>query len=130
MTDALWDKISGCFDTDDGSLPGIEIANLSPAGVSAIYAMLRRRSQLVGNPPEFWHHRREASVPVDSAPDAAALVATGEGAAFHHCIEGVIAGGVELPVLGVFVFMDVIELDYHMGREWGPTQIAGFFELL
>ncbi len=49
----LWDVAGVCFGTDDGSLPGIEIANLSPAGVSAVYAMLRRRSRLTGNPPEF-----------------------------------------------------------------------------
>jgi hypothetical protein len=130
MTDALWDKVSGCFDTDDGSLPGIEVANLSPVGVSTIYAMLRRRSRLVGNPPEFWNRALEASILVDSVPDAAMLVATGAAEAFHHCIAGVVAGGVELPVLGVFVWSNIVELDYRMGREWGPAHVAGFFELL
>jgi hypothetical protein len=42
----------------------------------------------------------------------------------------VVAGGVELPVLGVFVWPDAVELDYRMGREWGASQVAGFFELL
>jgi len=130
MTDTLWDKVSGCFDTDDGSLPGIEIANLSPAGVSAIYAMLRQRSQLVGNPPEFWNRAQEASILVDSVPDAAALVATGAADVFHHCISGIVAGDVELPVLGVFVWSNIVELDYRMGGEWGSSQAAGFFELL
>jgi hypothetical protein len=130
MVDSLWAKVGGCFDTDDGSLPGIEVSNLSPAGVSAVYAMLRQRSRLVGNPPEFWSRTQEASVLVDSVPNAAALVAAGEAEAFHHCIAGVVAGGVELPVLGVFVWPNVIELDYRMGREWGPAQVAGFFELL
>ncbi len=130
MTDSFWEGIGGCFDTDDGSLPGIEVANLSPSGVSAIYAMLRQRSRLVGNPPEFWSRTREASVLVDSVPNAALLVAAGEAEAFHHCIDAVVVGGVELPVLGVFVWPDIIELDYRMGREWGPAQVAGFFELL
>jgi hypothetical protein len=126
----LWTEVGECFDTDDGSLPGIEIAKLSPAGVSAIYAMLRSRSRPCGDPPEFWSRTKEASVPVDSVPDAAGLVASGEAEAFHHCVEGVVAGGVELPVLGIFVWPDIVELDYRMGREWGPTQVAGFFELL
>jgi hypothetical protein len=128
--DSLWHDARVCFDTDDGSLPGIEIARLSPPAVSAIYAMLRRRSRLRGDPPEFWSRTKEASVLVDSVPDAARLVAAGEAEAFHHCIEGVVAGGVELPVVGVFVRPDSIELDYRMGREWGPPQIAGFFGLL
>jgi hypothetical protein len=127
---SLWDEVGVCFDTDDGSLPGIEVAKLSAAGVSAVYAMLRRRSRLSGDPPEFWSRTRDASVPVDEVPDAAGLVAAGEADAFHHCVEGVVAGGVELPVLGVFVWPDVVELDYRMGREWGPAQVAGFFELL
>src|SRR5260370_9605016 len=46
MLNSLWTLVSACFDTDDGSLPGIEITNLSPEGVSRIYAMLRTRSRL------------------------------------------------------------------------------------
>lgn len=128
--ESFWDEASVCFDTDDGSLPGIEVDSLSPAGVSAVYAMLRRRSRLHGGPPEFWSRNRDESVPVDSVPDAAGLVAAGEAEAFHHCVEGVVAGGVELPVLGVYVWPECVELDYRMGRDWGPTQVVGFFELL
>ena len=128
--ESLWDEAGGCFDTDDGSLPGIEVAKLSPAGVSAVYAMLRRRSRLSGDPPEFWSRTRNESVPVDAVPDSAGLVAAGEAEAFHHCIAGVVAAGVVLPVLGVFVWPAAVELDYRMGREWGPSQLAGFFELL
>ena len=128
--DELWDEAGVCFDTNDGSLPGIEVAKLSPAGVSAVYAMLRRRSRLHNAPTELWNRTRDDAVPVDSVPDAAGLVAAGEAEAFHLCVEGLVAGGVELPVLGVFVYPDGVELDYRMGREWGPAQVAGFFELL
>ena len=128
--DELWDEAGVCFDTDDGSLPVIEVAKLSPAGVSAVYAMLRRRSRLHGDPTELWRCTRDDTVPVDSVPEAAGLVAAGEAEAFHVCVEGLVAGGVELPVLGVFVYPDSVALDYRMGREWGPAQVAGFFELL
>jgi hypothetical protein len=128
--DSLWAEAGVCFDTDDGSLPGIEVAKLSPAGLSAVYAMLRRRSRLSGDPPVFWSRTRKESVLVDSVPDAAGLVAAGEAEAFHHLLEGVEAGGVKLPLLGVFVWPDIVEFDYRMGREWGPAQVAGFFELL
>ena len=128
--DGLWDVAGVCFDTNDGSLPGIEIVKLSPVGVSAVYAMLRRRSQLSGEPPEFWSRTRDESVLVDSVTNAAGLVTAGKAEAFHYCVKGVIACGVELPVLGVFVWPDCVELDYRMGREWGPDPVVGFFELL
>jgi hypothetical protein len=130
IMERLWEIAGVCFDTDDGSLPGIEIANLSPAGVSSIYALLRQRSRLSGNPPQFWSRTHNESVHVDSVPDAARLVVSGDAEAFSHCVEGVIAAGVKLPVLGVFVLPTIVELDYRMGQEWGPAQVAGFFELL
>ena len=92
--------------------------------------MLRQRSRMASDSPEFWSREQEASLPVDSVPNAAVLVAAGQADPFHHCISGVVAAGVELPALGVFVWPDAIELDYRMGREWGPAQVAGFFELL
>jgi hypothetical protein len=67
---------------------------------------------------------------VDSVPNAAALVAGAQAEPFHHCISGVVASGVELPILGVFVWRDAVELDYRMGDEWNPGRVAGFFELL
>lgn len=130
MSASLWTQLRECFDTDDGSLPGILVTKVTPEGVAAIYSMLRQRSHLVTESAEFWSESEQASVPVDSVPNAAALVVTGQAAPFHHCIGGVMAGGVVLPVLGVFVFADTIELDYRMGPEWGPEEIAGFFELL
>jgi hypothetical protein len=127
---SLWSQIRECFQEDDGSLPGIEIDQLSPDGVASIYAMLRDRSQLAGEYAEFWICEQQASVPVDSVPNAAALVAAGKAETFHHCICGLMSGGVELPTLGVFVFPTSIELDYRMGPEWNSAKVAGFFELL
>src|SRR5262249_59029194 len=130
VSESLWQQVGECFKTDDGSLPGIEVAKLSPEGVAAVYAKLRERSRIATDSPEFWSRTSEASLPVDSVPNAAALVAAGHAEPFHHCISGVVAAGVELPVIGVFVWQDVVELDYRMGPDWGPTQVAGFFELL
>lgn len=130
MFDLLYEQVRHCFDTDDGSLPGIELNRLSPQGVGEIYAMIRRRSRMASTSPEFWSRTANASFPVDSVPNAAALVATGWAEAFHHTVAGLVSAGVELPVLGVFVFSDSIALDYRMGPEWGPSQVAGLFELL
>jgi hypothetical protein len=40
------------------------------------------------------------------------------------------SNGVVIPDLGVFVFPDEIALDYSMGEEWNPANVAAFFELL
>ncbi len=130
MSESLWDQVGICFDTDDGSLLGIEVSKLSPDEVAAIYAMLRSRSRVEGDPPEFWSNVKEASLPVDSVPNAAALVASGQAEAFRMLVAGIVANGVPLPPVGVFVWPDTIELDYRMGSDWGPDQVAGFFELL
>jgi len=111
VADDLWNQVRACFDTNDGSLPGIEIGQLSAPGVAAVYTMLRARSRIVGDPPEFWSLSDDAARPIDSVPNAATLVATGQAEAFHHCVDGLVVGGVELPTLGVFVFCDLIELD-------------------
>src|SRR5436190_5713031 len=92
--------------------------------------MLRGRSYLVGDPPSFWSLTEDAALLVESVPNAAALVASGCAQPFHHCIGGVVAARVELPILGVYVWPDSIELDYQMGLEWGPPQVIGFFQLL
>lgn len=128
---SLWKQVGDCFNVDDGSLPSIEIAQLSPDGVQAIYAMLRSRSRLYGDATrELWSRTLEASIPIDSVPNAAVLVTEGHADAFHFGLTSITAFGTELPELGVFVFPDCIELDYRMGPEWGPAQVAGFFELL
>ena len=42
----LWTEVRECFDTDDGSLPGIEVAELPPAGKA-------RMAKHVGEPVGF-----------------------------------------------------------------------------
>jgi hypothetical protein len=126
----LWDDVKVCFDTDDGTLPGVEISNLSPLGVSAVYTMLRRRSRPVGGPPKFWNSMLREFVSVESVADPAALVVAGKAVDLSHDVEGVTAAGVELPRLGVRVWPAAVDLAYSVGREWGQPQIAGFFELL
>jgi hypothetical protein len=130
VSDSLWEQVGVCFNTDDGSLPGIEVSNLSPEEVAAIFSMLRSRSHIKGDAPEFWSTIEEISKPVDSVPNAAALVAFGQAEAFHIVVCGIIANGVSLPLIGIFVWPDTIELDYRMGNDWGSSQVVGFFELL
>ena len=125
-----WSRIAGNFTEDDGSLPGIGINNLSPAGVSAIYRMLRARSLVVGDSNVFWSLVEAMDKPVDSVPDPAIQVATRQAEAFHVLLASITVRGVVLPDIGVFIWPDAVELDYRMGPAWGMAQVVGFFELL
>lgn len=130
-SDALWEQAAECFCHDDGSLPSIEIIDVKPDELSAIYRMLRERSRLVSNaPPTLWSRTEERSILLESVPDPAALVARGEAEAFHICLGGIMVAGEELPVLGLFVWPGSIELDYRMGPVWTAPKVAGFFGLL
>ena len=130
MVADLWNKLRVCFEADDGSLPGIEIANLTGPQVGNIYRMLRQRSVMVTPNAEFWSETKQTSEPVDSVANPALLVAQGGAAPFHHCVGGIQVGDVVLPDLGLFVFKDMIELDYRMGADWGQEQVSALFQLL
>lgn len=126
----LWDHVGCCFREDDGSLPGIEIRNLAPDEIAQIYAWIRSHSVVESLAPTFWDNRHQTDRPIDSVPNAAHLVATGEAAPFHFAVNGLSVQQVLIPCLGIFVFQDTIALDYRMGRAWQPEQVFAFFSLL
>ena len=128
--DQVWSLAASSFQHDDGSLPGIELANLLPSEVPVLYQYLRDRSRLEGEMPTFWDHELAQDRPVASVENPAALVVTGRADCFHHCVSGISIAGTVLPVIGVFVFPDSIELDYRMGKCWGQAQVLSFFSVL
>jgi hypothetical protein len=130
MSDELWSTIRGCFETDDGSLPSIEVNGLSTTDVASIYSMLRKQSRLWNEDAVYWDVERQAEVPVDSVENAAALVGQGRAEPFHLCLSDLAVSDALLPDIGVFVFSDSIELDYRMGPEWTRDRVAALFELL
>lgn len=131
MSTWLWDEVHEFFDTDDGSLPEVHMNYSDPHAVSRGFTLLLDRSrELVADDGQFWSKAAEKARPVNSVPNAAALVVSGEAEAFHVVIEDIRCGGVTLPDLGVFVFQDQICIDFRMGEHWGPAELAGFFGLL
>jgi hypothetical protein len=125
-----FELVSPCFIEDDGSLPGVEIANLTSSEIKAIYDSIRSRSKIASENAVLWIESEQRDVPLDSVPNAAALVAEGIADSFHFCFTDLRIGTVELPMLGLFVFADFIELDYRMGPHWTLETIDGFFRLL
>lgn len=62
--------------------------------------------------------------------DPAGMVIAGSASHFHCCFSGLNWNQVNLPVLGLFVFSDSIEIDYRMGIEWLPETVDAFFGLI
>ena len=104
----LWDQLHDLFDTDDGSLPDIEINNLGGKEVTDVYAYLRSHSELTSDEQYFWSITENKDVPVKSVANAAQLVIRGEAEVFHVVVKGLFFGGAIIPDLGIFVFKDAI----------------------
>lgn len=127
---ALYTQLGFLFDTDDGSLPEVRLTGLTVDQTPLVYARLRALSSRINHGAYFWDRRADRETPVDSVPNAAALVISGDAEVFHLVLQDPRVGAVALPELGVFVFPDEISLDYRMGPAWGPTEVAALCELL
>ena len=125
----LWEQLHNLFDTNDGSLPDIELNNLTTDQVENIYLYLRLSSKLISHSSYFWSFITDEEILVDSVENAASLVVNDEAECFHILIGGLCFGGTSIPDLGVFVSRDSICLDYRMGQEWGSTELGALFIL-
>ena len=131
MNDWLWTELHDLFDTDDGSLPEVRVAFADKRAVITAFAELRGRGQDVTHRGStFWSVAHSKDCPLDSVPNAAALVVSGEAEPFHLVLRGIEMSGVRLPDLGVWVFDDQVAIDYRMGPEWRAAQLRAPFQLL
>ncbi|SRR6266536_385208 len=126
----LWHEFHSIFDTNDGSLPEIDIAALSPASLADMWSYLRYAATAYVGDAWFWHTATHQQIPLDSVPNAAQLVVTGEADVFHTVLRGMTFFDTIIPDLGVFVFQDTISLDYRMGSDWNAAAVTALFELL
>ena len=123
----LWNLVRSCFEVDDGSLPSLEIQNLTSAEIARIYASIRQEAEVVTKNPSYWDNESDSERLLDSVQNAASLVATGQAEPFHFSVAGIRRGGVEVPCIGIFVFQDLLAFDYRMGSHWGPEQVFALF---
>jgi hypothetical protein len=126
----LWSELRDHFEIDDGSLPEIRVDYADPEAMIRGYATLREQARNVHGHLSFWSISDEEARPLDSVPNAATLVVSGEAEPFHVLLVGVQPRGITLPDLGVFVDADRLTLDYRMGDEWGPAEVESLFALL
>jgi hypothetical protein len=130
----LWNELHDLFDPDDEDdnwFPEIYINYTKGEATVAGYALLRRRAErVVTEKPYFWSKVHDAEQALDSVSNAAALVVAGEAEPFYVVLGGIQAHNTIIPDLGVFVFVDGLNLDYRMGPHWGPCELEALFQVL
>jgi hypothetical protein len=130
MSESVWELLHEHFETDDGSLPDIYIRNVSSEGVVRIWNSLREHSSGIAGEATLWHDGEARRLNVNSVENAADLVISGAAEPFHVVLRGVSFEGTSIPDLGVFVFLDEVDLDYRMGPEWSRSGVEALLRLL
>ncbi len=125
-----WNIARRNFTDDDGSLPGIEFRNLLPKSVQCLVTYFFRHGRLTTEDMTLWHNEMQADVPLGQVDDPAGLVVSGKAEPFHCCFQLHSPGLEKIPVLGLFVFQDLVEIDYRMGADWNSDNVDCFFRLL
>lgn len=119
------------FDTNDGSLPEVEVAFSDPSQMVQAFRCLfdcGARNVTV-NGGYLWEIESQSEIPF-SGPAAAALVMARAVEPFHVVLADVNCGGSSIPDLGVFVDSNSLILDYRMGPDWGKPEIQSLLALL
>jgi hypothetical protein len=118
------------FDTDDGSLPEIEIAFATTDALKAAFRDLFTLGAIDSSKGEkrLWMTREERELPFTGAGDVELMV-SGTVDAFHVVLEAIEFAGTRLPQLGFWVDPNRLTVDYRMG-EWNERQISSLLGLL
>lgn len=129
MNDA-WRIARRNFTEDDGSLPGIEFRNILPSSVRGIVSYFFYNGKLTAEDATLWHNQMQDHVLLSQLNDPGGLVVSGVAAPFHCCFQLKSPDEKTIPVLGLFVFQDFVEIDFRMGADWYPENVDAFFRLL
>ena len=123
--------LSRYFETNDGSLPEIEVDFISKESIHRAFAYLFElgAENVTANGCYLWMHRESRDMPF-SGPEDAQLVTSGLSASFHVVLDSIEVGGNKLPALGVLVDPNSLVIDYRMGPDWSRQNIGALFNLL
>lgn len=123
--------LSRYFETNDGSLPEIEVTFSEPSRMPLAFQHLydRGAQNLTADGGHLWLTGPQTEAPF-LGPESASIVVSGAAEAFHVVLGGIAGSDRRIPDLGVFVFPDTLAFDYRMGSDWGPQEIQSLLELL
>lgn len=119
------------FETDDGSLPEIEVEFSDPSCVLQAFELLFAcgAQNVTAGGGFLWHISAQSETPF-SGSNAVALMLTGVVEPFHVVLGDINCGGEVIPDLGMFVDSFGLTLDYRMGPSWGKSQVESLCALL
>jgi len=124
-------NLSRYFETNDGSLPEIEVTFSDSSRMLLAFQHLYNRGaqNVTANGGSLWLTQSQTDAPF-SGPESASLVASGTAEAFHVVLGDIAGSDRTIPDLGVFVFPDTLAFDYRMGSDWGPQEIQSLLVLV
>lgn len=127
-----WDELIAIFVEDDGSLPDIELNQLTGEEVIEGYEFVRKQSTHISSKePHYWSKNRDCEVPILFEDNPSRLVVSGDAEPFHLCFDGIHSpSGKAIPELGLFVYSDGLSFDYRMGPQWNIEAVEGLIEFI
>ena len=128
----VWAKTKHLFDTDDGSLPNIEFDVRENSTQSRVYSFLTNCAGILESETAYyWSKSKQSEIPISFGDNPADLVPANEAEPFHVVFGEITSPlGNNVPSLGLFVFQEMISLDYRMGQGWDENAVIGLFEIL
>ncbi len=124
-----WPMVRQFFETDDGSLPDIQLENLTNDQLVSIYETVIRLCSIVGE-PTVWSKIDEKEIPLREVAKPANDCLSGRIEMFRHGLADLRIDGIRLQLLNICVEKGYISFDYSMGSEWNPQTVAALFEFL
>jgi hypothetical protein len=125
----LWPKLRHLFDVDDGSLPDINIENLTDVQIVSAYEWLMNQCEIVLE-PTLWNIELKSNVLIRELPYPARDFISGKVESFRHCLSELRINGIALPQLSVCVEAGGLSFDYKMGEGWNEQTVTALFDLL
>jgi hypothetical protein len=131
----LWRDLRDWFKEEDEIFhagPELGFNDLSQRGVERLWEHLQARAEPLVPTVEIWHEERDESVRLVDLPDAVALAHQGRLGRLIVVLNGVRAGGVGLPDLGVWVHPGSLEVWWWLGGDpdWDRDTVCGFVTLI
>jgi hypothetical protein len=124
-------KLFRYFDTDDGSLPEVEVRYSNSDKVLQAFEFLfasNARNVTAGG-GYLWIKASQKEKPFTGSGDAS-LVACESAEPFHVVLADITIDNCKLPDLGVLVMLSSLTIDYRMGSAWGQPEISALLMLL
>ncbi|WP_422909248.1 hypothetical protein ACOCLD_11510 [Pseudomonas sp. MAC6] len=124
-------KLLRYFDTDDGSLPELEVRYSDPDKVSKAFEFLfaNNARSVTASGGYLWIKASQKEKPFTGSGDAS-LVVCESAEPFHVVLAGITIANCTLPDLGVLVMPSSLTIDYRMGSAWGTSEINALLILL